>query len=194
MKEEFFFSSTGIWTMVPFNQKPLWYQEICWLRSQPVLFFLHSLLPCTPAKIYGNCFFMINQVWTLKAMTWTNFSNKSLQVVVNNSGKTRKRKFVFHFQPSKGEYLQWPLWLINYAWLALLRQMLKAPLLIPCIVYVWSRYDVGNIEQRNFFHNFQMFFIVFDHANACASMRSLVKIHNSWCLQQLEEQFFPRSQ
>ena len=29
-----------------------------------------------------------------------------------------------------------------------------------------------------FFHNFQMFFIVLDHANACASMHLLVKIHN----------------
>ena len=57
--------------------------------------------------------------------------------------------------------------------------MLKAPLLIPCIVYVWSRYDVSNIEQRNLFHNFQMFFIVFDHANEGASMRLLVKIHNN---------------
>ena len=28
------------------------------------------------------------------------------------------------------------------------------------------------------FHNFQIFFIVFDHANDCASLGSLVQIHN----------------
>ena len=32
--------------------------------------------------------------------------------------------------------------------------------------------------KRYFFHHFQMFLYVFDHANACASMRSLVKTHN----------------
>ena len=33
--------------------------------------------------------------------------------------------------------------------------------------------------KRYFFNHFTMFFIVFDHANACASIRSLVEIHNS---------------
>ena len=33
--------------------------------------------------------------------------------------------------------------------------------------------------KKYFFHHFQIFYIVFDHANACASMRSLVEIHNT---------------
>ena len=32
--------------------------------------------------------------------------------------------------------------------------------------------------KRYFFHHFPMFFIIFNHANACASMCSLVEIHN----------------
>ena len=35
-------------------------------------------------------------------------------------------------------------------------------------------------EKYYFFGNFQAFLIVFDHVNACPSMRLLVKIHNSW--------------
>ena len=30
------------------------------------------------------------------------------------------------------------------------------------------------------FYHFPIFLIVFDHANACTSMHSLVKIHNNW--------------
>ena len=36
-----------------------------------------------------------------------------------------------------------------------------------------------HIIKRNFFHHFQMFLIVFDHANACPCTCSLVKIHNT---------------
>ena len=36
--------------------------------------------------------------------------------------------------------------------------------------------------KRYFFHHFRMFFIVFNHVNACASMYSLVKVHNSQSL------------
>ena len=32
---------------------------------------------------------------------------------------------------------------------------------------------------KYFFDNFQAFFIVFDHVNACASMHMLVEIHNT---------------
>ena len=32
--------------------------------------------------------------------------------------------------------------------------------------------------EKVLFHHFQMFFIVFDHANACTSMHLLVQIHN----------------
>ena len=32
--------------------------------------------------------------------------------------------------------------------------------------------------KKYFFDNFQAFFVVFNHANACASMHSLVEIHN----------------
>ena len=32
--------------------------------------------------------------------------------------------------------------------------------------------------KRYFFHHFPMFFIIFDHVNACANMHSLVEIHN----------------
>ena len=32
---------------------------------------------------------------------------------------------------------------------------------------------------RYFYHHFWIFFIVFDHANACASMHSLVEIYNT---------------
>ena len=34
-------------------------------------------------------------------------------------------------------------------------------------------------KKRSFFHDFQMFFIVFDHANTCANLRSPVEVHNS---------------
>ena len=43
--------------------------------------------------------------------------------------------------------------------------------------------------KASFFHDFQMFFIVFDHASTCASMRSLVKIHNNHSLVFLEHEF-----
>ena len=36
--------------------------------------------------------------------------------------------------------------------------------------------------KKYFFHHFLMFFIIFDHANECASMRSLVEIHNIYLL------------
>ena len=34
-------------------------------------------------------------------------------------------------------------------------------------------------EKKYLFSHFWMFLIIFDHANACASMRSLVEIHNN---------------
>ena len=34
-------------------------------------------------------------------------------------------------------------------------------------------------RKRYFFHHFRMFLIVFDHASACSSMRSLVEIHSN---------------
>ena len=34
-------------------------------------------------------------------------------------------------------------------------------------------------EKKYFFDNFQAFFVAFNHANACASMRLLVDIHNT---------------
>ena len=39
------------------------------------------------------------------------------------------------------------------------------------LLYAWWK--------RYFFHDFRMFSILFDHANACASMHSLVEIHNT---------------
>ena len=57
-----------------------------------------------------------------------------------------------------------------FSWFFLV--FLRKPLV--CLSCAWWK--------RNFFHNFQLFFVGFDHANACASMRSLVKIHNSWGL------------
>ena len=38
---------------------------------------------------------------------------------------------------------------------------------------------VGRMKKKVLFHDFLMFFIVFDHANECASMRSLVELHNT---------------
>ena len=35
------------------------------------------------------------------------------------------------------------------------------------------------VAHLEFFHDFRMFLIVFDHANACTSMRLLVEIHNN---------------
>ena len=35
------------------------------------------------------------------------------------------------------------------------------------------------VHNSYFFDNFQAFFIVFDHVNACTSMHSLVEIHNN---------------
>ena len=37
--------------------------------------------------------------------------------------------------------------------------------------------------KKYFFDNFQGIFIVFDHMNACASMHSLVEIHNMHCFE-----------
>ena len=34
-------------------------------------------------------------------------------------------------------------------------------------------------EEKYFFNHFQIFLVIFDHANACASMRLLVEIHNT---------------
>ena len=34
--------------------------------------------------------------------------------------------------------------------------------------------------KKELFHDFQTFFIVFDHASACARMRLLVEIHNTY--------------
>ena len=42
------------------------------------------------------------------------------------------------------------------------------------LLYAWWK--------RYYFHDFQMFFIIFGHANACASMHLLVEIHNKWDL------------
>ena len=39
------------------------------------------------------------------------------------------------------------------------------------LMYAWWK--------RYFFHDFWMFSIIFDHTNACTSMRSLVEIHNN---------------
>ena len=40
-------------------------------------------------------------------------------------------------------------------------------------------------DNKGNFHNFQVFFFIFDHGNTCPSMSSLVKIHNKCCIQSL---------
>ena len=46
--------------------------------------------------------------------------------------------------------------------------------------------------KNNFFNNFWVFFIVFNHVNACASMGLLVKIHNTQLLVEILFQSFTR--
>ena len=48
-----------------------------------------------------------------------------------------------------------------------------------CVSLTWVSRAYDEQWKKYFFGNFQAFFIVFDHVNACASMRLLVKIHNS---------------
>ena len=48
-----------------------------------------------------------------------------------------------------------------------------------CFSSCFSHEPLVRMMEKVLFHHFTMFFIVFDHANACASMHSLVKIHNS---------------
>ena len=52
--------------------------------------------------------------------------------------------------------------------------LFRSPLVVCSYVSLscvqWKKY---------FFYNFQAFFIVFAHVNACASMRSLTEIHNT---------------
>ena len=65
-------------------------------------------------------------------------------------------------------------------------QSLSAYIYNPCFRYRLRNVDINflllfywAIRQRFFFTHFIMILIVFDHANTCASMRSLVEIHNS---------------
>ena len=48
----------------------------------------------------------------------------------------------------------------------------------------WSA--IGSDSQKLVDTHFWVFLIVCDHANACASMRSLVEIHNNWILKGLK--------
>ena len=45
---------------------------------------------------------------------------------------------------------------------------------------MFLRESLVRTMKKVLFDNFQAYFIVFDHVNACASMRSLVEIHNTW--------------
>ena len=46
-------------------------------------------------------------------------------------------------------------------------------------------------EEKHFLTHFQVFLIVFDHGNACASMRLLVKIHKyTWITEEGDPKFF----
>ena len=44
------------------------------------------------------------------------------------------------------------------------------------VIYISYKLDLRN---KHFFDEFQAFFVVFNHANSCASMRLLVEIHNT---------------
>ena len=46
------------------------------------------------------------------------------------------------------------------------------------VYYVWGIAATATFLAAKLFHDFPVFFIVFDHANACASRHFLVKIHN----------------
>ena len=44
-----------------------------------------------------------------------------------------------------------------------------------------SHEPLVRMMEKVLFHHFPMFFIIFDHANSCASMHLLVEIHNKCC-------------
>ena len=54
-------------------------------------------------------------------------------------------------------------------------------------ISLWALHEpLVRMMKKVLFHDFWMFFIVFNHASACTSMPSLVEIHNRWIHKILE--------
>ena len=109
------------------------------------------------------------------AFTWSK-TRKNTQKIF------KKYFFIVRMRDSRKAHATWNCWGANSFWVStsVWESLLNAKKLhfssCSCVSLTWvSR----TYNEKSTFLNFQAFFIVFDHVNACASMPSQVEIHNN---------------